>query len=181
MAKTLDDLFKDTIKDIYSSETLLLQAMPKLSAAAKDPEIKAAIDNHAKETQGQIERLEQIAKMLSFEPTGVTCQATVGLVKEATEHLEEYGGEPVIDAAVIASAQKNEHYEICSYGTVITWANTLGYSEVAMLLKQTLAEEQATDKALTRLAKGGANQEGVQEMTGQGPSNDASQREAATA
>lgn len=179
MAKTLDDLFQDTIKDIYSSETQLLQMMPRLSAAVKDPEIKAAIDAHAQETQGQIERIEQIAKMLNFSPEGVVCQATVGLVKEAQEHLDEYKDEPVIDAAVIASAQKNEHYEICSYGTVITWANTLGYSEAAMLLKQTLAEEEATDKKLTRLAKGGANQEGVQEMTGQGPSNSESEREAA--
>ncbi|RYG43218.1 DUF892 family protein, partial [bacterium] len=126
MAKTLDALFQDTIKDIYSSETLLLQAMPKLSAAVKDPELKAAIEEHAKETQGHIERIEQIAKMLNFEPTGVTCQATVGLIKEAQEHLEEYSDEPVIDAAVVASAQKNEHYEIANYGTVITWANTLG-------------------------------------------------------
>lgn len=178
MAKTLNDLFQDTIQDIYSSETMLLQAMPKLSAAAKDPEVKAAIDAHAVETQGQIERIEQIAKMLSFDPGGVTCQATVGLVKEAQEHLDEYSGESVIDAAVIASAQKNEHYEIANYGTAISWANTLGYSEAAMILKQTLAEEEATDKKLTRLAKGGANQEGVQEMTGQGPSNSASEQTA---
>lgn len=181
MAKTLDDLFQDTIKDIYSSETLLLQAMPKLSAAAKDPELKQAIDEHARETQNQIERIEQIAKMLNFDPGGVTCQATVGLIKEAQEHLDEYSGEPIIDAAVIASAQKNEHYEIANYGISATWADTLGYSEAALLLRQTLAEEEATDKRLTRLAKGGVNQEGVQEFTGQGPSNSESEKEAVSA
>lgn len=167
MAKTLEDLFQDTIKDIYSSETLLLNAMPKLSEAAIDPTLKAAIEKHARETQEHIERVERIAKMLNFSPEGVTCQATVGLIKEASEHLEEFGGEPTGDAAIIASAQKNEHYEIANYGTVAAWADQLGYTEASMILRQTLAEEEATDQALSKLARGGVNQEGVQELTGQ--------------
>ncbi len=167
MAKTLDDLFQDTIKDIYSSETMLLNAMPKLSQAARDPELKAAIEKHARETQEHIDRIERIAKMLNFSPEGVTCQATVGLVKEASEHLEEYSGEDAGDAAIIASAQKNEHYEIASYGTVAAWADQLGYTEASMILRQTLAEEEATDQALSKLARGGVNQEAVQELTGQ--------------
>lgn len=170
MAKTLDDLYQDTIKDIYSSETQMLAAMPKMAAAAIDPELKKAIEKHAKETQEQIERIKRVAEMGGFSPEGVTCQGTVGLIKEANEHIEEFAGEPTGDAAIIACAQKNEHYEIANYGTVAVYADTLGYSEAAMLLKQTLNEEENTDKLLTRIAEGGANQEGVQEMTGQGAS-----------
>ncbi len=170
MPKTLDDLYQDTIKDIYSSETQLLAAMPKLSQAATDPELKAAIEKHAQETEQQIERIRQVAQMGGFSPEGVMCQGTVGLIKEAEEHLEEFQGEPTGDAAIIASAQKNEHYEIANYGTAATFAETLGYSEAAMLLRQTLQEEENTDKILTQLATSGANQEGVQTMTGQGAS-----------
>ena len=110
-------------------------------SAARDPELKAAIQKHATESQEQVSRIERIAGMLNFSPDGVTCQGTVGLIKEATEHLEEFGGTEAGDAAIIASAQKNEHYEIANYGTAATWADTLGYPEAAALLKQTLAED----------------------------------------
>lgn len=158
MAKTLKELFEHTLKDIYSSETLLLQAMPKMLSAARDPELKKVIESHIKETQGQIDRVKEVAKMCNIDPEGVTCEATVGLVKEAQEHLEEFAGEPSGDAAIIASAQKNEHYEIANYGTMITWAQQLGYEEVVELFRQTIAEEEAADKKLGHLARSGANQ-----------------------
>ena len=153
--KTLKDLFEDTIKDIYSSETQLLAAMPKMMEAAQDPELKSAIKTHAEESQKQVERIEQIAKMLDFAPDGVTCEGTVGLLKEATEHIEEFGGTPAGDAAIIACAQKNEHYEIANYGTAVTFAQQLGYPEAEELLKQTLNEEEQTDQKLTHIAKSG--------------------------
>ncbi|RYG46460.1 ferritin-like domain-containing protein [bacterium] len=154
----LKHLFEHTLKDIYNSENQILKALPEMENAAQSPELKAAIRKHIGETQQQIARVEQVGEKLNVDLNGVVCAATVGLIKEAKEHLEEFGGTPAGDAAIIASAQKVEHYEIANYGTVITWAEELGYSEVAQILQDTLAEEEDTDKALSQIAKQGANQ-----------------------
>jgi ferritin-like metal-binding protein YciE len=152
--KTLNDVFQDTVKDIYNSEQQLLKAMPKMQEAAQNPRLKEAIGTHITQTQEHVRRIEQVAKMLGFDPNGVVCQGTMGLVKEAQEHIEEFAGSPAGDAAIVACAQKNEHYEIANYGTVITWAEQLGLSDDAIdLLEQTLGEEEETDDLLTAIAE----------------------------
>lgn len=155
--KDLKELFQHTVQDIYSSEKLLLKAMPDLRDAARDPQLKQAIETHISQTEEHVRRIEQLAQSLGFEPGGVTCQATVGLVKEAQEHIEEFGGTEAGDAAIIASAQKAEHYEICNYGTVTSWADQLGYEDAVTLLEMTLEEEEQTDDLLTELAESRAN------------------------
>ncbi|CAN5472917.1 ferritin-like domain-containing protein [soil metagenome] len=154
----LKHLFEHTLKDIYNSENQILKALPEMEAKAKSPELKKAIRTHIDQTQKQVERVEQVGKKLGFDLTGVVCAATVGLIKEAKENLEEFGGTPAGDAAIIASAQKVEHYEIANYGTVITWAEELGYKDVVEILRNTLAEEEETDQILTGIAKKGVNQ-----------------------
>lgn len=152
--KTLNDVFQDTMKDIYNSEQQFLKAMPKLQEAAQNPKLKEALAKHQTQTEEHVRRAEQVAKLLGFEPTGVVCQATVGLIKEAQEHVEEYAGNAAGDAAIIACAQKNEHYEIANYGTVITWAEQLGLDDAVIdLLEQTLQEEEETDDLLTEIAE----------------------------
>ena len=146
--ETLQDLFEDTIKDLYNAEMQFLKAMPKLMKASQDPQIRAAIENHMSQSDGQMRRLEKVAELGGFIPTGKACKAAQGLVEEAREHLEEGKLGPTLDAAIICCAQKNEHYEICSYGTVIAWAEALGNSEAAMLLQETLEEEEQTDEVL---------------------------------
>ena len=153
MVNTMQKLFEDTVKDLYNAEKQFLKAMPKLSKAATSPDLKAALDGHAKETAGHVERLENVAQLLEIKPSGKVCKAAQGLVEEADEHLEEVEGGPVLDAAIILCAQKNEHYEICSYGTLITWAQSLGLNEVTMILQQTLAEEKTADASLGKVAK----------------------------
>lgn len=154
MAKTLNDVFQDTVKDIYNSEQQLLKAMPKLQEAAQNPRLKEAIGTHIIQTQEHVRRIEQVAQKLGFDPNGVVCQGTLGLVKEAQEHIAEFGGSPAGDAAIIACAQKNEHYEIANYGTVITWAEQLGLDDEAIdLLEKTLQEEEETDDLLTQIAE----------------------------
>lgn len=152
--KTLKDVFQDTIKDIYNSEQQLLKAMPKLMDAAQNPRLKEAIGNHIKQTEEHVRRVEQVCGKLGFDPGGVVCQATVGLIKEAQEHIEEFAGNAAGDAAIVACAQKNEHYEIANYGTVITWAEQLGIDEsIIELLEETLQEEEDTDELLTEIAE----------------------------
>ncbi len=142
------------MKDIYNSEQQLLKAMPKLQEAAQNPKLKEAIGKHITQTEEQVRRIEEVAKILGFDPGGVVCQATVGLIKEAQEHIEEFAGNAAGDAAIIACAQKNEHYEIANYGTVITWAEQLGLDEKAIdLLEETLEEEEETDDLLTQIAE----------------------------
>ena len=128
--------------------------MPKLHDAAQNPKLKAALAKHMTQTEEQVRRVEKVAQILGFDPGGVVCQATVGLVKEAQEHVEEFAGNAAGDAAIIACAQKNEHYEIANYGTVITWAEQLELDEEAIsLLEDTLEEEEETDDILTQIAE----------------------------
>ncbi|NVP58349.1 ferritin-like domain-containing protein [Mycoplana rhizolycopersici] len=155
--KNLDDLFLDTLKDIYYAEKQILKALPKMARAAQSEEGKAGFLQHRDETQGQVERLEQVFEMLGKPARGKTCEAIQGIISEGQEIMEEFRGSPALDAGLISSAQAVEHYEIARYGTLVAWARELGMNDAAALLKQNLAEEEATDKKLTRLAVTAAN------------------------
>jgi ferritin-like metal-binding protein YciE len=148
---TLQKLFEDTVKDLYNAEHNFLKAMPKLMKSAESESLKQAIEAHIEQSKVHVERLDELAKQMGFKPGGMACKASQGLVAEAQEHLEEYETGPVLDAAIIACAQKNEHYEICSYRTLITWAHELGLSDASALLKKTLEEEEQTDALLGKV------------------------------
>jgi ferritin-like metal-binding protein YciE len=164
--ESLRDLFVNELKDIYNGEKQLLVALPRMAKAAESPLLRDAITKHLRETEGQVQRLEDIFKILDERPQGKRCKGMEGLVEEGKEIMEEKGAGAVLDAALIAAAQKVEHYEIASYGCLITYAGLLGDRNAVRLLKQTLAEEEATDKALTELGEGGLNQAAV--AAGQG-------------
>ena len=151
--KTLDDLFHDTLKDIYFAEKKILSALPKMMKAAQSSELKAAFEKHRGETEEQVERLEQVFAIIEKKPQGKTCAAIVGITEEGAEIMEEYKGSPALDAGLLAAAQAVEHYEISRYGTLRTWAEELGLDEAVALLEETLEEEKATDEALTQLAE----------------------------
>ncbi len=158
---SLEKLFIDELKDIYNAEKQLTRARPRMAKAAESPELQQAFTTHLKETEGQIRRLEQVFKTLGQAVRGKKCKGMEGLIEEGKEKLEEDGEPEVVDAALIASAQKVEHYEIASYGCLRTYAELLGYSEAAELLQQNLQEEEATDKKLTQLGESGINQAAV--------------------
>jgi ferritin-like metal-binding protein YciE len=156
--KTLDELFHDTLKDIYFAEKKILTTLPKMEKAAQTPDLKKAFAKHRTETQGHIDRLEKVFKEIEAKPQGKTCDAIVGLTDEGAEIMGEYKGSPALDAGLLAVAQAVEHYEISRYGTMRTWAEELGLNESAKLLQATLDEEKATDKALTEIAESVVNQ-----------------------
>jgi ferritin-like metal-binding protein YciE len=158
-AKELADLFQDTLKDIYFAEKKILAALPKMAKAAQSPELKKAFEKHHRETEGQVERLEQVFGILDKRPQGKTCDAIMGIVKEGEEIMDEYKGSPALDAGLLAAAQAVEHYEISRYGTLKTWADELGHPDAVKLLDVTLQEEKRTDAALTALAESVLNQE----------------------
>lgn len=151
-SKTLEDLFLETLKDIYYAEKKILVALPKMAKAANSKELKAAFEKHRSETEGQVERLTQVFELLDERPKGKTCPAILGLVEEGDEVMEEFEDSEALDAGLLAGAQAVEHYEISRYGTLIAWAKNLGMDEAASLLDKTLQEEKATDAALTKLA-----------------------------
>src|SRR5205085_6217267 len=151
--KTLEDLFVENLKDIYYAERKILVALPKMAKAANSDKLRAAFEKHRDETEGQVERLQQVFKMLKQPPKGKTCPAILGLVEEGEEVMEDFEDSSALDAGLLAGAQAVEHYEIARYGTLVAWAEQLGMREAAALLKQTLAEEEKTDKALSGLAK----------------------------
>lgn len=155
--KTLDDLFLEQLKDVYYAERKILKALPKMARGAQSAELKAAFEKHKGETEGQIERLQQIFEILGKPARGKTCPAIDGILEEGEEVLEEFKGSPALDAGLVASAQAVEHYEMSRYGTLKRWAETLGMEDAAKLLDATLAEETATDTALTDLADGSIN------------------------
>jgi ferritin-like metal-binding protein YciE len=157
--KKLDDLFHDTLKDIYFAEKKILATLPKMAKAAQSQELKAAFEKHLTETQGQIERLEQVFAVIEEKPQGKTCAAINGITEEGAEIMEEYRGSPALDAGLLAAAQAVEHYEISRYGTLIAWAEELGLDDAVSLLEETLEEEEATDEALTEIAKTAINQQ----------------------
>ena len=157
--KELKDLFLDTLKDIYFAEKKILSTLPKMAKAAQNEDLSAAFEKHHGETEGQIERLEQVFAEIEAKPQGKTCDAIMGILEEGAEIMKEYKGTPALDAGLLAAAQAVEHYEMSRYGKLMTWANELGLSKSAKLLKQTLDEESATDEALTELAETVVNQE----------------------
>ena len=157
--KTLDELFHDTLKDIYYAEKKILSTLPKMTKAAQNGALKAAFEKHRGETQGHVERLERVFAMIEKKPQGKTCAAIVGITDEGAEIMQEYKGSPAHDAGLLAAAQAVEHYEISRYGTLRTWAEQLGHKEAVTLLQQTLDEEEATDEALTELAESVVNQQ----------------------
>ena len=161
--KQLSDLFHDTLKDVYFAEKKILTALPRMAKAAQNAELKAAFEKHEGETEGQVERLEQVFAEIEEKPQGKTCDAIMGILEEGKEIMDEYKGSPALDAGLLAAAQAVEHYEISRYGTLRTWAEELGYSKSVELLQSTLDEEKATDAALTELAETVVNEEGEEE------------------
>ena len=157
--KKLDDLFHDTLKDIYFAEKKILTALPKMAKAAQSDELRAAFEKHRGETEGQVDRLEQVFEMIGKKAQGKTCDAIVGIVEEGQEVMKEYKGSPALDAGLLAGAQAVEHYEISRYGTLKTWADELGLRDAVRLLDATLQEEKKTDATLTAIAESVVNQE----------------------
>ena len=155
--QTLDDLFVHTLQDIYYAEHQILKALPKMMAKATDPELKAGFETHLRETEGQVQRLEQVFAMHGHQPKAVTCPAIDGIIQEANEVAGDIADKSVLDAALLASAQAVEHYEITRYGTLVAWANELGRSDCASVLQQNLDEVHATDRKLTQLAEARVN------------------------
>lgn len=155
--KTLEDLFLDTLKDIYFAEKKILSALPKMAKAAQSAKLKAAFEKHHTETDGQVERLEQVFASIKQTPKAKTCDAIMGILDEGKEIMDEYKGMPALDAGLLAAAQAVEHYEISRYGTLKCWAAELGYKEAVKLLDATLNEEKKTDSTLTQIAEGEVN------------------------
>jgi len=155
--KDLHDLFHDTLKDIYFAEKQILKALPKMAKAATSDKLTAAFEKHAVETEGQIERLEQIFEILEKPARGKTCDAIMGILEEGKEIMDEYKGTSALDAGLLAAAQAVEHYEISRYGTLKTWASELGMKDAVKLLDATLNEEKKTDDSLSKLAVSAVN------------------------
>lgn len=155
--KTLEDLFHETLKDIYYAERKILKALPKMARGAQDEKLKAAFLQHKEETEVQVERLQQVFEIIGKRPRAKTCPAIDGIVEEGEEIMEEFKGSPALDAGLLAAAQAVEHYEISRYGTLRAWAQQLGYQDAVKLLEETLAEESKTDESLTKLAEKAVN------------------------
>ncbi len=153
----LEELFAETLKDIYFAEKQILKALPKMAKEASTPELKKAFETHREQTEDQVERLNQVFELIGRPARGKTCEAILGIIEEAKEVMEEFRGENALDAGLTASAQAVEHYEIARYGTLKSWARELGMNEAAELLDKTLQEEIMTDKLLTDIAKKGVN------------------------
>jgi ferritin-like metal-binding protein YciE len=156
--KTLDDLFVHTLQDIYYAEQQITKALPKMIEKATSSQLRQGFQTHLAETQNQIKRLEQVFQMHGKSPKGVDCPAIDGIIKESNEVAGEVADKDVLDAALVASAQPVEHYEITRYGTLIAWAKQLGRADCASLLQQNLEEEKATDQRLTAMAEAKVNQ-----------------------
>jgi ferritin-like metal-binding protein YciE len=154
---TLNDLFIKELRDVYNAERQLIRTLPTMAKKANSPDLAQAIETHLEETEQQAERLEQVFEMLDVSSRGPVCKGMKGIIDEGKEVLQEAEEPDVADAGIIASAQKVEHYEIATYGTLCEYANVLGHAEIADLLKQTLDEEKATDKKLSQLAEQGIN------------------------
>jgi len=152
-AKTLKDLFIHSLSDVYSAEKQLTKALPKLARASTSPQLKQAFETHLEETSGQIERIDRVVQASELRLKRIKCVAMEGLVEEGQEQIDEIEKGPVLDAALIGAAQKVEHYEIATYGTLAALARKLGYDDALKLLLETLEEEKATDKKLTEIAE----------------------------
>ncbi len=156
--KTLDDLFLDTVKDIYYAERQILKALPKMAKAAQSSALRAGFEQHLAETEVHVERLEQVFELMGKTPRGKTCDAILGILEEGKSIMEDFKETSALDAGLVSAAQAVEHYEIARYGTLKTWAMQLGMTDAAALFDATLREEEATDKKLSQLAEAEANQ-----------------------
>ena len=157
--KSLEDLFINLLKDMYYAEKQILKALLKMAKQADSSELRRAFEHHFKETEGQVERLEQVFALCDTKATGKTCPAIKGILEEGAEDMKEAADADVLDAGMIADAQAVEHYEIARYGTLIAWANQLGMREAATLLNQTLEQEYNADRTLTELAESSLNRQ----------------------
>jgi ferritin-like metal-binding protein YciE len=155
--KTLDDLFLDTLKDIYYAEKQIVKTLPKMAKAATAPELKAGFEKHLEESEGHVERLEQVFELIGKPARGKTCEAILGIIDEGKTIMDDFKGTHALDAGLVSAAQAVEHYEIARYGTLKTWAQQLGLNEAANLFDATLKEEIATDKKLTQVAESSVN------------------------
>jgi ferritin-like metal-binding protein YciE len=155
--KNLQELFHDTLKDIYFAEKKILSTLPKMAKAAQSKGLKAAFEKHESETEEHVARLEKVFEEIDEKPRGKTCDAIMGIIAEGQEIMKEFKGAPALDAGLLAAAQAVEHYEIARYGTLKTWAAELGLSQAAKLLERTLSEEKKTDETLTKLAESEVN------------------------
>jgi ferritin-like metal-binding protein YciE len=169
---TLQKLYTDELRDLYNAENQLLKALPKMAKAASSGDLKDAFEKHLEQTKGHVKRLEQVFEALGEKPKGKTCRAMKGLIEEGSEILKEDGEESILDAGIIVAAQKVEHYEIASYGSVRTFAHLLGQNKAAELLQTTLDEESETNELLNRLAEGIVNPEAMMESELAGASSD---------
>ena len=156
---TLDDLYTDLLKDLYSAEKQLVKALPKIAKNAQSPDLQKAFQDHLKQTEGHVERIERIFSDMDGSPRGKKCVGMEGLIEEGNELLQEDAEPDVLDAGLIAAAQKVEHYEIAGYGTARAWAQRLGYDSAARLLQQTLEEESLANEKLTKIAESHVNME----------------------
>jgi ferritin-like metal-binding protein YciE len=157
--KKLDELFHETLKDIFFAEKKILATLPKMAKAAQTDELRAAFEKHESETKDHVERLEKVFAAIDKKPQGKSCAAIIGITDEGAEIMKDYKGSPALDAGLLAAAQAVEHYEISRYGTLIAWAEELGLDDAVTLLEETLEEEKATDQALTEIAKTAINQQ----------------------
>jgi len=155
---SLQELFHETLKDIYFAEKKILGALPKMAKAARSEDLKAAFEKHEAETEEHVARLEKVFEEIDEAARGKTCDAILGIIEEGQEVMKEFKGEPALDAGLLAAAQAVEHYEIARYGTLKTWAEELGLQQAVKLLNETLAEEKKTDETLTKLAEQDVNQ-----------------------
>ncbi len=159
--KTLHDAFLDELRDAYDSEKQIIKALPKMANAAAAVKLRAAFESHLKETHGQVDRLEQAFRLLDEKVRGKHCDGMAGILKEGASVIEEDFDDATMDACLIASAQRVEHYEIAAYGTLIAWGKVLGYKRVVALLEKSLMQENSADKKLTGLAEDGINQAAI--------------------
>ncbi len=155
--KDLNALFLHQLKDTYFAENAIIKALPKLAEAARSEELRGAFGVHLEETRKQVQRLDEVFKLVGEKPEGVECKAILGIIAEGDEVIEEFGGSDAIDAGLISAAQAVEHYEITRYGTLLAWAEQLELPDAAELLKETLVEEENTDELLSELAEDLAN------------------------
>jgi ferritin-like metal-binding protein YciE len=161
--KTLEDLFEHQLKDLYSAEKQLVPALKEMSEKANNDRLKEAFEDHLEETRDQIERLESICRVLNISPGGETCKAMEGLIREAKDFIKEAGDDEVMDAGLIAEAQRVEHYEIAGYGTAVRYAKELGHNNIAEQLQVTLDEEYDADNLLDKLAEKRLNRKAIRE------------------
>lgn len=161
--KNLQDLFEDTLKDIYYAEKKITKELPKMAKKASDPELKTAFEDHLRETEQQVERLEQVFELIGKAPRGKKCPAIDGIAEEAAEIMKEAEDEAVCDAGLLAAAQAVEHYEMARYGTLCAWARELDLGKVIKLLEATLDEEKNADSKLSKIAESSVNQEAVRQ------------------